>query len=108
MSFPSVAEVLSDFEETVILKKTTVIVNDEFKRETITSNEPIRAVIQAESGENLQIESIDFSLNYIRVHSRIDIDIQDVVFWKNSDYRIIKRINQINRGFFELIGEEIK
>ena len=65
-------------------------------------------MVQAESAENLQIDNIDFSLSYIRVHSRIDFDIQDVIFWENVDYRIITKINQGNRGFFEFIGEQIK
>lgn len=108
MSFPSVADVLVDFEELVQLKKTTVINSADFKRETVTSNESVRAVIQPERAENLRIENIDYALRYIRVHSRFDIDIQDFINYEGRDYRMITKTDWGSRGYVELIGEEVK
>lgn len=108
MSFPSVADVLSDFTEVVILKKITVINNANYERETISSNEPIDAVVQSQSPESLRIDNIDYSLNYVRVHTVFEVDIDDVILWQNKNYRMISRIDQTNRGFLELVGEEVK
>jgi len=108
MSFPSVSDVLVDFEETLLLKKVTVINNADFKREEIVSNEVIRAVVQAQSFESINVDNIDFSLDYIQIHSRTDIDIDDVVTWEGKDYRIIARKDYTSRGYLELTGEQIK
>jgi hypothetical protein len=108
MTFPNVADVLADFTEMVILKKVTQIINSNFLPENVESTEAIHAVVQSANSQTLKIEPIDYSLEYIQVHSVYDMDINDIIIWNNKSYKLISFVNQSNRGFYEVIGEEIK
>lgn len=108
MAFPDVSDVLGCFEESITFKEVTVINNADYKRETTTVNTTKKAVIQNARPQDLKLDNLDYSLNYIQIHTKYSVDINDIVTWNGTDYKIINVIDQSNRGFYESVGEQIR
>lgn len=103
------AATVAAFEQAVnLITVTKSIVAGDFKNpvESIASQESIRAVIQVANPENLNVSEIDFSLRYVRIHTRVNLSINQYISYAGTTYRIVTEQNWSDYGYFECIGEE--
>ena len=107
MVFPNVSEVLTDFIQPVTKNVITVSTVDFERVETVVSSS-IDAVVQVAQKEDLKIDQIDWSLEYIQVHSVSDFDINNEIIWQGKTYSIVSRNNYQDYGYTEGVGEEVK
>ena len=104
---PNMSDVLTDFEQIVQLKTTTqTIVNYRPVISSILTS--FRAVVQPADKQNLQVADIDMSKEYLLIHSKTGLKINDIVVYKGKDY-IIKTLGDFSDyGYYESIAEEVK
>ena len=107
MPLPNMGNVLTRFEQSVKLKKTTQSIVDHRPVET-TAETTINAVIQVAEKEKLQIAIVDWSLQYLMVHSKTSFTINDLIEYKGKDYKIIDLGNWSDYGYYESVAEEVK
>ncbi len=107
MPLPNMSGVLTRFEQTVILKKVTQTVVYHRPVES-TVDTSIKAVVQVAEKEKLQIEIIDWSLEYLMIHSKSQFDINDLIEYKSKNYKIIDLGNWSDYGYYESVAEEVK
>ncbi len=107
MPLPQMGNVLTAFEQTVILKSIVQTVVDHRPVDTPTPN-PIQAVVQVAQKEKLQIEIINWSLQYLMVHSKATISMNDLIEYKGKDFKIVDLGDYDDYGFREAIAEEVK
>lgn len=107
MVFPNVSEVLDDFEQT-ITKRVITIVTVEFEEVETVVESSIRAVVQVAEKENLKVENIDWSLQYVWVHSKTELDINNEVVWSGRTFKVIAREDYNDYGYYAVVGEEVK
>lgn len=67
----------------------------------------IKACVQIADGKTLKYDKIDYALNYILVHSRKKIEINNIVSYRNNYYRIIHVDYYLEYGFNRYVGEQI-
>ena len=107
MALPNMSSVLTAFEQTIILKSIVQTVVDHRPVDTPTPN-TIKAVVQVAEKEKLQIEIVDWSLQYLMVHSKTSFTINDLIEYKGKDFKIIDLGDYSDYGYYESIAEEVK
>lgn len=107
MSILDMSDALDGFEQDVTFtEKSTFTVNfEEF--ETCT-DVVIPAVIQPAQKENLSVENVDWSKEYILIHSTQQLKINYFVTWNGKQFRIFDLGNYVDYCFYESIAEEVK
>lgn len=103
---PDMAEVLMELEQPVKLKTVTTETVD-FEDTEIVTVDTIKAVVQPADKTKLQIDSLDWSKEYVLIHKRgTGIDIGQFVEWDDKDFKVIgPNGNYKNYGFIEVVGE---
>lgn len=105
---PDMSDVLTEWSQAVKLKTVAVTTVDFVETETITSAE-IMAVVQPADPEKLKVEQIDFSLEYIQVHSVSPMAIGQYIEWDGRDFKLVPfRKGYGQYGYVEVVGEETK
>lgn len=104
---PNMASVLGTFEQTIIKREKTVSIVD-FQEHITYTDENFRAVVQVADTETLNTDNLDFSKEYIAIHSTTALNINDTVQYKGNDYRIIQLKDYSDYGYFKAIAEEYK
>lgn len=104
---PDMSDVLAEWYVPVILKTVTETTVDLEPVETVTV-EPISAVVQPPTPEQLNAESLDWSLRPLTFHSVSQIELGQYIEYEGRDYKIITDGNWQLYGFSEVIGEETK
>lgn len=104
---PDMSDVLESFAQPVLLKNITVTTVNFEPTESIIASE-IDAVIQVADAESIKVDNIDYSKEYIMIHSRVDMPINDFIEWRGVDYKIKYRKNYADYGYIESHAEEVK
>lgn len=105
---PDMSSVLTDWSQPVVLKTRTETTVDFVPVVTITAL-PIMAVVQPADPEKLQVDQIDFSLEYIQIHSVSPMAIGQYVEWMGRDFKLVPfRKGYGQYGYTESVGEETK
>lgn len=107
MSLPDVSDALTEWEQAVLIKTVTVTTVDFEEVETITGRNQ-DCVIQVAEKEKLNSETIDWTLEYLMVHSKSDIEQGEYIEYKSRDYKVIERGPWDDYGYNEFVAEETK
>lgn len=105
---PDMSDVLTEWSQAVKLKTVSVTTVDFVGTEIITAAD-IMAVVQPADPEKLKVEQIDFSLEYIQVHSVSPMAIGQYIEWNGRDFKLVPfRKGYGQYGYVEVVGEETK
>jgi hypothetical protein len=101
------ADILTEWEQSLTLKTVTTTTVDFEPQQTVTP-EPIRGVVQVAKPQELNADQVDWSLRYIKVHSKSLINVGQYVEYKGTNYRVITPSNWQDYGYSEVVAEEVK
>ena len=103
------SDVLTSWSQFVNLKTATKTSIDFVETEVVTVDK-ISAVVQPADKTKLQLDSLDWSKEYVLVHKKgAGIEMGQYVEWDGRDFKIIgPNGNYKNYGFIEVVGEETK
>jgi len=102
------SDVLDDWAQGVTLKTVSNMTVDFVPIVTVSALS-IAAVIQPADPEKLQVGQIDYSLEYIQVHSVTPMAIGQYIEWQGRDFKLVPfRKGYQQYGFSEVVGEETK
>ena len=104
---PDMSATLDAFSQAVTLKTIVQTVVNFLPVDTATST-TIMAVIQPANKEKINPAIVDFSLNYILVHSKTAIVIGSIIVYKGKSYKTVELGPYSDYGFYEAICEESK
>ena len=104
---PDMSDVLTEWEVPVKLKTVTRKTAD-FEAADIVVVEDRLMVVQPADKEQLNAEDIDWSLEYVEVHSKDPASVGQFVEWEGKDYKLITGGNYRLYGYHHVIGEETK
>jgi len=105
---PDMSDVLTEWSQPIKLKTVTETTVDFVPTTTIVV-ENIVAVVQPADPEKLKVEQIDFSLEYIQIHSVSAMAIGQYVEWDGRDFKLVPfRKGYGQYGYTEAVGEETK
>ena len=107
MTILDMSDALDGFEQNVTFtdKSTFTVDFEEFENVTEII---IPAVIQPAQKENLNVADVDWSKEYILIHSTSQLKINYFVDWNGKQFRIFDLGNYTDYCFFEAIAEEVK
>lgn len=103
---PDMSDVLTEWLQPVKLKTVTTTSVDFVETEVVTVAD-IMAVVQPADPEKLQVDQIDYSLEYIQIHSVTAMAIGQYVEWDGRDFKLVPfRKGYGQYGYVEVVGEE--
>ena len=109
MSLPNMSRTVKRFSVPVPVKLLKIAISIVNHKPYYTAIEnTIKVVKQPAQKEKLNKDKIDYSLNYIQVHSLDNIYIDDIIEFNNKRYRAIEYANYCEYGYYEVIMEEHK
>jgi len=105
---PDMSDVLTEWAQTVQLKTVTDTTVDFVPVRAVTVA-PLLAVIQPADAERMQVDQIDYSLEYIQIHSVTAIQIGQYIEWDGRDFKLVpSRKGYGQYGYTDAVGEETK
>ena len=105
---PDMSDVLTEWSQPVKLKTVTETTVDFVPTRTVVAAN-ILAVVQPADPEKLQVDQIDYSLEYIQVHSVTPMAIGQYIEWNGRDFKLVPfRKGYGQYGYVEVVGEETK
>lgn len=107
MALPNLSGVIKSFSQEVELHKIVVSIENHRKveQELVVS---IDAMIQPQETSKLNKDVVDYSLDYILVHSVTEIEFDDYITYNNKQYKCFEIGKWNDYGFFIVVMEEIK
>ena len=102
-----VSDALTDWERPTIIKTVTESTVD-FEPVTVVTGRSQLCVVQVADKEKINPGTIDWSLEYIMVHSRANIQINELIVHNGDDYQVSQRGPWRGYGYFEVIAVETK
>ena len=107
MNILDVSDALTEWERPTVIKTVTETTED-FQPVTVVTGRSQLCVVQVADKEKLNPATIDWSLEYIMVHSRQSIEIDDLIEYEGMDYIVIERGPWRGYGYTESIAVETK
>jgi len=104
---PDMSDVLTEWEQDVFLKTVTTTTVDFIPTSTVASAS-LKAVIQPAKKEALNPDSLDWSREYLMVHSKQLLTLGQFIEYKGRDFKIIDTAGYNDYGFSEAVAEETK
>ncbi len=102
-----VSDALIEWERQTIIKTITTTTVDFQPVEVVTSRvQP--CVIQVAEKEQINLDTIDWSLEYLMIHSRNALEIDELVEYDGRDYVIKQKGAWRGYGYHEVIAVETK
>ena len=104
---PNMSRTLRRWARSVTVKtisKTTV----DFVSVDTASSRTQKCVVQVADKERLNSTTIDWSLEYLTIHSKDAIAIGELVEFNGADYKVISRGAWSDYGYTEVLAEETK
>lgn len=86
--------------------KTVTTTTVDFEEQQSVTPRTIEALVQPQDPTQLQSDTIDWSLEYIMVHSPEPVEVGEFVEHRGKDFKIVTRSPWDRYGFTEVIGEE--
>lgn len=108
---PNMADVLLEWELPYTILSTTTIKDNQLNKSTVvTQTDNNKLVVQSQDKSKLNPNTIDWSLDYLCIHSRTRLNYNDYLLYEGKTY-IIKSADNADEGlygFYEYVGEEYK
>lgn len=101
------SDALIGWERPVKLKTRTEITID-FEPKVIVTSQDILAVVQSANKENLTMDSLDWSKEYLLIHARLKIETGQYIEKDGRDYKVVSPADYMDYGFCAVIAEETK
>ena len=107
MTILDVSEALTEWERPHTIKTVTTETVDFEPVETVTARVQL-CVVQVADKEDLNKDTIDWSKEYLMIHSKLNIDMGELIEYDGRDYLIISRGPWRGYGYTEVVAEETK
>lgn len=104
---PNMSDVLTVWESPATIKTVTKATVNFVETNTVAGRTQ-NCVIQVADKEKLNLDTINWSLEYITVHSKLNIEIGELIEYKARDFIVISRAPWDDYGYSEVIAEETK
>jgi hypothetical protein len=102
-----VSDALIEWERQTTIKTVTTTTIDFVPTKTVTSRmQP--CVVQVAEKEKINLDTIDWSLEYLMVHSRSALNIDELVQYDGRDYVIKQKGPWRGYGYHEVVAAETK
>jgi hypothetical protein len=104
---PDMSSVLTAWESPFTIKtvtKTTV----NFQPVVVVVARTQNCVVQVARIENLILDTINYALQYLMVHSKENIDIDELLVYQGRDFIIVQSGQWDGYGYTECVAEETK
>lgn len=106
MRLPNMSRTLKRYEQSVFLKTRTITSVDFEEVETVSVSS-IKAVVQVADKKKLNPNSIDWSKQYIWVHSSVNMEIGQYIEWHGKDFKLVAAGDDYSDyGYTAWYGEE--
>jgi len=102
-----VSDALIEWEQPTVIKTVTESTVD-FEPATVVTGRSQLCVVQVADKEKINPGTIDWSLEYIMVHSRSGIEIDDLIEHDGRDYKVTDRGPWRGYGYVEVVAAETK
>lgn len=100
-------DALTDWEQPVKLKTRKEMTVD-FDPVVEIISQDILAVVQSANKENLTMDSLDWSKEYLLIHARLKIETGQYIEKDGRDYKVVSPADYMDYGFCAVIAEETK
>ena len=107
MSILDVSDALTDWEKPTVIKSVTESTVD-FQPVTVVTVRSQLCVVQVANKEKINPGTIDWSLEYIMVHSRQGIEMDELIEHDGRDYKVTDRGPWRGYGYTEVVAAETK
>ena len=107
MSILDVSDALTDWERPTIIKTVTESTVD-FQPVTVVTGRSQLCVVQVANKEKINPGTIDWSLEYILIHSRSGIEMDELIEHDGRDYKVTDRGPWRGYGYVEVVAAETK
>lgn len=104
---PDMSDVLTEWETPQLIKTVTNTTVD-FEPVEVVTGRTQNCVVQVADKEKLNLDTINWSLEYLMVHSKSDIEIDELIEYKGRDFIVVQRGPWNDYGYTEVIAEETK
>ena len=104
---PDMSGTLLAWQQVVKLKTATTTTVD-FVKQVVVTESDIDAVVQVADKEKLNPDIVDWSLQYVLVHSDSAIEIGQFVEHKSKNFKIIDLGDYVDYGYYRAVVEEVK
>lgn len=101
------SEALIGWEQPVKLKTRTETTID-FEPVVTVNSQDILAVVQSANKENLTLDSLDWSKEYLLIHARLKIETGQLIEKGGKDYKVVSPADFMDYGFCAVIAEETR
>ncbi|HAT2746474.1 TPA: hypothetical protein I8372_004141 [Citrobacter farmeri] len=101
------SDALIGWEQPVKLKTRTETTVD-FEPTVIVTSQDILAVVQSANKENLTLDSLDWSKEYLLIHARLKIETGQFIEKGGKDYKVVSPADYMDYGFCSAIVEETR
>ncbi|WP_428613325.1 hypothetical protein [Pseudoalteromonas sp.] len=102
-----VSDALDDWLRPTLIKKVTKTTVD-FEPDEIITGRTQDCMIQVAQPEQLIKMQLDISLRHIRVHSKSDINMKELVEFEGKDFRVITPAQWSGYGYVDVMAVETK
>ena len=107
MSILDVSDALTDWEWPTVIKTVTESTVD-FQPVTVVTGRSQLCVVQVANKEKINPGTIDWSLEYILIHSRSGIGMDELIEHDGRDYKVTDRGPWRGYGYVEVVAAETK
>lgn len=105
---PDMSDVLTEWEQGVILKTVSFTSVDFEDTQTVTAS-PILSVVQQADKESLNLDSLDWSKKYFWFHSKVELSAGQYIEYKGEDFKLVQQGGDWeDYGYYEFVGEQTK
>lgn len=101
------SDALTEWERPTTIKTVSITTVDFEQVETVTARQQ-NCVIQVAEKDKLNPDTIDWSKEYLMVHSKQDLANDELIEYEGKDYRVIERGLWRGYGYTEVVAEETK
>lgn len=88
--------------------RTKTITTVDFEETVVNTDLPIDAVVQPADKEKLNAVQIDWSLQYLQVHSMAEISVGQYIVSGGKEYKVVTAGDYAAYGFSDVTAEEVK
>ena len=97
------SDALIGWEQPVKLKTRTETTID-FEPVVTVNSQDILAVVQSANKENLTLDSLDWSKEYLLIHARLKIETGQFIEKGGKDYKVVSPADYMDYGFCAVIA----
>ena len=107
MNILDVSDALTEWGLPTVIKTITETTEDFQPADTVTARTQ-NCVVQVAEKEKLNPATIDWSLEYLMIHSKLLIEIDELIEYEGIDYIVLERGPWRGYGYTEVIAVETK